>query len=69
MLTQSIGYGGRATLIACARQGIFLIPMLLILPAVFKLNGLIAAQPASDMLSVIMSSIIVAGVLKKLKNL
>lgn len=69
MLTQSIGYGGRATVIACARQGIFLIPMLLILPTIFKLNGLIATQPVADILSVILSAIIVSGILKKLQQM
>lgn len=69
MLTQSIGYGVRATVIACARQGIFLIPMLLILPALFGVNGLIACQPVSDVLSVIMSTVIVSGVMRQLKSM
>ena len=40
MLTQSIGYGAKATLLAIARQGIFLIPALLTLPGMFGLLGI-----------------------------
>ncbi|MDO4483179.1 MAG: MATE family efflux transporter [Clostridia bacterium] len=67
MFTQSIGYGIRATIISSARQGIFLIPMLLILPALFGLLGLQLAQPISDVLTFILSLAIVSGILRELK--
>lgn len=69
MFTQSIGYGVRATLIASARQGIFLIPMLLILPSAFGLTGLEWSQPAADALTFLFAIVIVQGTLRKLSRL
>lgn len=69
MLTQSIGYGFRASIVAMGRQGLFLIPSLLILPRVFGLLGLQMAQPIADMLTFVLATVIVAGILKELKHL
>lgn len=69
MLTQSIGYGIRATIISTARQGLFLIPVLLTLPRFFGLLGLQMAQPVSDALSCILTFLIVRGILSELKQL
>lgn len=67
MFTQSIGYGVRATIIATARQGIFLIPTLLILPQVFGLRGIQIAAPISDVLTLFLAWGIVSGILRQLK--
>ena len=67
MFTQSIGYGVRATIIATARQGIFLIPALLILPQVFGLRGIQIAAPISDVLTLFLALGIVSGILRQLK--
>ena len=67
MFTQSIGYGVRATIIATARQGIFLIPALLILPQVFGLRGIQIAAPISDVLTLFLAWGIVSGILRQLK--
>ena len=67
MFTQSIGYGVRATIIATARQGIFLIPALLILPQVFGLRGIQIAAPISDVLTLFLAWGIVSGILCQLK--
>ena len=67
MFTQSIGYGVRATIIATARQGIFLIPALLILPQVFGLRGIQIAAPISDVLTLFLTLGIVSGILRQLK--
>ena len=69
MFTQSIGFGGQATVLAAARQGIFLIPMLLILPPLFGLTGLQLSPPVGDLLSVILSWLIVRGTLVKMKQM
>lgn len=69
MLTQSIGYGFRASLVAMGRQGLFLIPSLLILPRLSGLFGLQISQPVADMLTFVMSTVIVAGILKELNQL
>lgn len=69
MLTQSIGYGFRASLVAMGRQGLFLIPALLSFPGLFGVLGLQIAQPAADMLTFVLATAIVMGVLKELKKL
>ena len=66
MFTQSIGDGLRATIIAAARQGICLIPMLLILPRALGLLGIQIAQPVADVLSLVLSITIVSGILRKM---
>ena len=68
MLTQSIGYGLRATLLSTARQGIFLIPLLLVLPPLLGLTGIQIAQPISDLFTLVFTIIILFGVLKELKS-
>lgn len=67
MFTQSIGYGLRSTIISTARQGIFLIPALLILPPAMGLLGIQISQPVADVLTFIMTYFIVAGVLRQIK--
>ena len=74
MYTQSIGYGGRATLLSASRQGIFLIPALLILPRVLPLAeanvpyAVAAAQPVADLLSMVMAIVIVMSIFKQFKD-
>ena len=69
MLTQSIGYSFRATLTAIGRQGLFFIPAILILPGVFGLRGLQLAQPAADLLTFVLTQVIVIIVLRELKEM
>ena len=69
MLTQSIGYGARATLLSIARQGIFLIPSLLVLPGVFGLLGIQVAQPISDVCTLVLTVVIMRNVLKQLSDI
>lgn len=69
MLTQSIGYGFRASLVAMGRQGLFLIPALTVFPRVFGLFGLQIAQPVADMLTFVLATVIVVGILKELEAL
>ena len=69
MLTQSIGFGGRATLLSIARQGIFLIPALLTLPGALGLIGIQIAQPLSDVCTLVLTIVIMHNVLKQLKNM
>ena len=69
MCTQSMGYGLSSTVISSARQGIFLIPTVLILPALFGILGLQLAQPVADVLAFIMSMLIMRRILNKLKAL
>ena len=69
MLTQCIGYGFRSSLVAMGRQGLFLIPSLLIFPRVFGILGLQISQPVADMLTFVLAAVIVNGVLKELREL
>lgn len=51
MLFQAIGKGKEAGLLSISRQGILLIPLLLILPKAFGLYGVMFAQPIADLLT------------------
>lgn len=62
MFTQSIGRSLEATVIASARQGIFLIPALLILPRLWGLEGILIAQPISDVLTTLLAWVLVRKV-------
>lgn len=69
MLTQSIGYGFRASIVAMGRQGLFLIPALLTFPRALGLLGLQMAQPVADMLTFVLATVIVVGILKELEQM
>lgn len=69
MLTQSIGYGFRASLVAMGRQGLFLIPALMVLPEMFGIFGLQLAQPVADLCTFVISTVIVLSILKELRQL
>lgn len=68
MFTQSIGYGIRSLIISSARQGIFLIPMLLLLPPLFGLTGVQIAQPVADVLALGLAILITGGTLRQLRQ-
>ena len=69
MLTQSIGYGFRASIVAMGRQGLFLIPALLVFPGIFGLLGLQIAQPVADLFTFVLATVVVTGVLRELEQL
>ena len=68
MCTQSIGYGFTSTLVSSARQGIFLIPTVLILPRLFGLFGLQISQPVSDVLAFVFALFIMRKVMRDLRK-
>ncbi len=51
MMLQNIGRVFRASLVAMARQGLAFIPIVLLLPSLFEINGLIWSQPAADLVA------------------
>ena len=55
MTFQSVGKAGRATFLACCRQGVFFIPLILILPRTLGLVGVETCQPIADVLTFIVS--------------
>lgn len=56
VLFQSLGKAKEAFILSVARQGIFFVPMILILPRFFAYNGILAAQPAADLLTVLLTA-------------
>lgn len=55
MTFQSVGKAGRATFLACCRQGVFFIPLILILPRTHGLVGVEICQPIADVFTFIVS--------------
>lgn len=68
MLMQSLRISGKATIMALARQGIFYIPAILILPRMFDITGIALAQPVADILSFVLTIFLVIPTVKKLKT-
>ena len=66
MLFQSIGKGGRATVLASFRSGSIYIPALLIMTAIWGLKGIQWSQPVSDILAAVLSLPVAMAFLKKL---
>lgn len=54
-LYQSLGFVAPATFLASCRQGIFFVPLIFILPAFLKLEGIIMTQAVSDLLTFVVS--------------
>lgn len=68
VLFQALGKGLPAALLSLARQGIFLIPAILIMPGIFGLNGVIYSQPVADFLTIILTMFFAIDILRKLKR-
>jgi putative MATE family efflux protein len=51
MTFQVIGRSWQATFLSCCRQGLFFLPLIAILPALFGLTGVQLTQPISDLLT------------------
>jgi Na+-driven multidrug efflux pump len=66
MLFQSIGKSGRAFFLAQLRNGVYFIPLILILPGMIGLAGIETAQPAADILACLTSVPFLVSFLKKL---
>lgn len=66
MLTQTIGKTAAASLLAVARQGLFFLPALWILPQLGGLTGLLWCQPAADAASFVLAALLSVRVLRAL---
>ena len=69
MLFQSIGKSGRATFLACCRQGVCFIPLILTLPHLLGLPGIEMCQPIADMLTFFISVPFLLPFLHKLNRM
>jgi Na+-driven multidrug efflux pump len=63
---QSIGKAGKAIVLSLSRQVIFLIPLLLWLPSMYKLNGIWMAFPLSDLCATIVTAILIVYQFKRI---
>ncbi|MCI9120596.1 MAG: MATE family efflux transporter [Oscillibacter sp.] len=68
VMLQGIGRNRDAALIGSGRQGLFLVPLILVLPRFFGLPGLIAVQPCSDVLSTLLGAAILRPNLRALED-
>ncbi len=67
-LYQALGFIKGATFLASCRQGIFFVPLILILPRIIGLDGILCAQPISDVCTFLISIPFNIYFLKKVLN-
>ncbi|MTI30549.1 MATE family efflux transporter [Xanthovirga aplysinae] len=65
---QAIGKGGPALFLSLARQLIFVIPFMLILPPFFGINGIYSSFPLADTLAFTVTAIMISPHWKRLKH-
>ena len=69
MMLQSIGKGIKASVVASARQGIFFLPLIVILPHFFGLTGVEVCQAVSDVCALTLSIPIGMSVIREMRNI
>lgn len=65
---QSIGKAKVSIFLSLSRQMIFLLPLVLVLPPIFGIDGVWWAMPASDTISAIVTLVIMARYMRKFKH-
>ena len=65
---QCIGKVKISIFLSLSRQLLFLIPLLVILPHFFNLNGVWASLPSSDFLASLVAAIIMMAYMRRLKK-
>jgi Na+-driven multidrug efflux pump len=68
MMLQSIGKGFKASITASARNGIFFIPLILILPKILGLRGVEMTQSIADIMTLMVSIPFAISELRKMKD-
>lgn len=68
MMLQSIGKGLKASIVASARQGIFFLPLIMILPRFFGLVGVEACQAVSDFFALTVSIPLGVSVIREMQR-
>lgn len=68
MMLQSIGKGVKASIVSSARQGIFFLPLIAVLPYFFGLTGVEICQAVSDLFALTVSIPIGMSVIKEMKD-
>ena len=65
---QSLGMAGRAVFLSLTRQVIFMIPMLFILPPKLGLDGVWGCYPICDFAAALVTALMLAVQIKKIKS-
>jgi Na+-driven multidrug efflux pump len=68
MMLQSIGKGVKASITASARNGLFFIPAILLLPPIFGLTGVEVAQAVADVLAICLAVPLAASELRSMRS-
>lgn len=68
MMLQSIGKGLKASIVASARQGIFFLPLIAVLPYFFGLAGVEACQAVSDFFALTVSIPLGVSVIREMRR-
>lgn len=68
MTFQSIGKKGRALFLACCQNGLFFVPLAMILPKFFGLTGLELSQPIAYVICAVVSVPFLLSFMKQLRN-
>ena len=68
MLTQTVNLVWQASLMAVARQGLFFIPSVILLPMLFQETGVQISQSVSDVLTFLVTVIVMIPVLRRLRS-
>lgn len=66
-LFQALGKAVPAAILSFARQGLILIPLILVLPRFFGLDGVILAQPGADALTAVITAFLAAKINRQLR--
>lgn len=65
---QSIGKAKVSMLLSLSRQLLFFLPLLLVLPNYYQVDGVWYAQPVSDFISVVVAVVMLVGYIRKFKT-
>ena len=68
MTYQSTKQKFKATILSCCRQGIFFIPLIIVLPMIFDINGVVSTQAAADLLTFVFSVFFFINLCKDINN-
>ena len=68
MILQTTRKTFRASLLAISKQGLFLIPVIFLLPKFFGLTGIETAQPVADILTFLLSIPLGYSIIKEMKS-
>ncbi len=69
MVFQSTGHGNASSVLALARQGIFFVPVVALLPYLMGIWGVQLAQPIADVATFILSLVYIIPFMKRLTRL